>query len=68
MMGIGRRQWRGDESFNLYLLSKLPEDDDFAAFIYERFGNRSDESHKIQIIKPEDANKLAKQLMEDVNH
>ena len=36
----------------------MPEDDDFAAFIYERLGNRSDESHKIQIIKPEDANKL----------
>ena len=46
----------------------MPEDDDFAAFIYERLGNRSDESHKIQIIKPEEANKLAKQLMEDVNH
>ena len=46
----------------------MPEDDDLAAFIYERLGNRSDESHKIQIIKPQDANKLAKQLMEDVNH
>lgn len=46
----------------------MPEDDDFATFIYERLGHRSDESHKIQIIKPEDANKIAKQLMEDVNH
>lgn len=67
-MGKLEELGQSDESFNLYLLSKMPEDDDLAAFIYERLGNRSDESHKIQIIKPEDANKLAKQLMKDVNH
>ncbi|MBK6785130.1 MAG: DUF3037 domain-containing protein [Saprospiraceae bacterium] len=67
-MGKLEELGQSDESFNLYLLSKMPEDDDLAAFIYERLGNRSDESHKIQMIKPEDANKLAKQLMKDVNH
>jgi len=59
---------QSDESFNLYLLSKLPDDAELTSFIYERLGNRSDDNHKIQIIKPEDAQKLADQLMQDVNH
>ena len=46
----------------------MPEDDDLAAFIYERLGNRSDKNHHIQIIEPEDAKQLAQQLLAEVDH
>jgi hypothetical protein len=67
-MGKLEELGQSDESFNLYLLSKLPQDDELKAFIYERLGNRSNENHKIQIIRPEEAKNLATQLMVDVFH
>ncbi len=67
-MGKLEELGQSNESFNLYLLSKLPDNKEMTTFIYERLGNRSDKNHHIQIIEPEDAKQLAQQLLAEVDH
>ncbi len=52
-----------DETFKLYLLTKMPSNPKLKRFIFERIENNSSDNFQVKIVEPENAEEFANQLV-----
>ena len=55
------------ENFNLYLLSKLPDNQELKKFIKDRISNANADNFTVEIIEPDEADGFARKLKLEID-